>query len=441
MNKNIPQLLELFKSIIKNRLADYFQLAQNENHSEHYIFNNNYFIKEHSIHIDSFELDSNEKIIFLLALIPNIIPGYFDSIIQEFLPDGGDFPEFGGVKSGNHRGMLPTGETVQFILAGNDIEKRIEVQQYFSQNHFFHKNGILWLESMKEGEPAMSGRLVLAPEWIEFFLTGNMPGPSFSPDFPAKLLTTRMEWKDLIIHTQTSDLLCDIKYWLEHHDKLYSDKNLSPKIKPGYRVLFYGPPGTGKTLTASLLGKEFNKPVYRIDLSLVVSKYIGETEKNLNKVFDKATNKEWILFFDEADALFAKRTNVSNAHDKYANQEVSYLLQKVEDFQGLIILASNFKSNIDEAFTRRFNTIVHFPKPDANDRLQLWNKCIPFQLKLDEEINLEQIAIKYELTGAMIVNVMQYASIRTFAVKEKKIKLQTLLNGIGKEFQKEEKSF
>ena len=102
---------------------------------------------------------------------------------------------------------------------------------------------------------------------------------------------------------------------------------------------------------------------------MVVSKYIGETEKNLSKVFDKAMNKDWILFFDEADALFSKRTGVQSSHDKYANQEVSYLLQRVEDFTGLLILASNFKSNIDEAFIRRFNTIIHFPKPDARERL------------------------------------------------------------------------
>src|SRR5690606_11585436 len=123
-------------------------------------------------------------------------------------------------------------------------------------------------------------------------------------------------------------------------------------IKPGYRTLFYGPPGTGKTLTAMLLGKEFQRNVFRIDLSQVVSKYIGETEKNLEKIFQRAANKEWILFFDEADALFGKRTSVKDAHDRYANQEVSYLLQRVEDFPGLVILASNYKNNIDKAFVR-----------------------------------------------------------------------------------------
>ncbi len=183
-----------------------------------------------------------------------------------------------------------------------------------------------------------------------------------------------MRWEDLVLHQSTTAQVDDIRKWLEHGRTLESDPVLAKKIKKGYRVLFYGPPGTGKTLTASLLGSQFNKDVYRIDLSQVVSKYIGETEKNMEKVFPQAENKDWILFFDEADALFGKRSNVSSAHDKYANQEVSYLLQRVEDYAGLIILASNFKNNIDQAFIRRFNGIVHFPMPDAEERLSIWQK-------------------------------------------------------------------
>ena len=127
------------------------------------------------------------------------------------------------------------------------------------------------------------------------------------------------------------------------------------------KILFIGAPGTGKKILASLIGQQSGIEVFRIDLSMIVSKYIGETEKNLELVFARAENKGWILFFDEADALFGKRTNIKDAHDKYANQEVAYLLQKIEDYNGLVILATNMKSNIDEAFTRRFQTIIRFP--------------------------------------------------------------------------------
>jgi SpoVK/Ycf46/Vps4 family AAA+-type ATPase len=219
------------------------------------------------------------------------------------------------------------------------------------------------------------------------------------------------------------------------------DKNLGRKIKPGYRVLFYGPSGTGKTLTTALLGKQFGKDVYRIDLSQIVSKFIGETEKNLESVFRKAETKEWILFFDEADALFGKRTNVSSAHDKYANQEVSYLLQRVEDYPGLLILASNFKSNLDDAFLRRFHSLVHFPMPVAGERLLLWKKSMPDNLASDDSVNLELLARQYEMSGASILNAVHFATLQCYARNEAMIYQSDLLEGIKKEFFKEEKSF
>jgi SpoVK/Ycf46/Vps4 family AAA+-type ATPase len=218
-----------------------------------------------------------------------------------------------------------------------------------------------------------------------------------------------------------------------------ADEVLRKKVKPGYRVLFYGPAGTGKTLTASLIGKEFELPVYRIDLSQVVSKYIGETEKNIEGVFAKASRKNWVLFFDEADALFGKRTNVQSAHDKYANQEVSYLLQRVEEYPGLLILASNFKNNIDEAFLRRFHNLIHFPAPNPAERLRLWHKCRPKSLQAENGLRWEEIANDYEITGAGIVNVMQYAALRSFSRADGLLRRQDLADGIRRELRKEEK--
>jgi SpoVK/Ycf46/Vps4 family AAA+-type ATPase len=249
-----------------------------------------------------------------------------------------------------------------------------------------------------------------------------------------------MIWDDAVLSPQTLKQIEVITTWLQHNEALMKDDNLSRKLKPGYRVLFYGPSGTGKTLTASLLGKQFQKDVYRIDLSQVVSKYIGETEKNLEKVFSKAENKNWILFFDEADALFGKRTSVSNAHDRYANQEVSYLLQRVEDFPGLIILASNFKANIDSSFIRRFNQIIFFPVPNESERLILWQKAMPSMLNLHPETNLPEIAKQYEITGAAIINVMQYAALQAIKRNDFLIHARDLVEGIQREFQKEDKS-
>jgi SpoVK/Ycf46/Vps4 family AAA+-type ATPase len=136
---------------------------------------------------------------------------------------------------------------------------------------------------------------------------------------------------------------------------------VAQKPGKGYRALFTGSANTEKTSAAELIAKELNKELHKVDLSKIVSKYIGETEKNLKLLFARAEDKGWILFFDEADALFGKRTNVKDAHDRYANLEVSYLLQKIEDYNGLIILAANSKSQVDEAFIRRFNSTFEFP--------------------------------------------------------------------------------
>lgn len=390
------------------------------------------FVVQHKLNIEEF-------IILLMALVPHMQTSFFDSIIQQHFPQGGDIPEIGGVKTGNHRGMIPTGETAQFILAGNDIYNRLRITHYFSSEHLFHQKSVLSLEPVKEGEPRMSGRIILSQEYVEWLTLGKVSPPVFSQEFPAKHIETSMNWDDLVLHPTTQASLDDIKMWLQHHKALAEDPVIARKLKRGYRVLFYGPPGTGKTLTASLLGKQFNKAVYRIDLSQVVSKYIGETEKNLEKVFIKAENKDWILFFDEADALFGKRSNISSAHDKYANQEVSYLLQRIEDYPGLIILASNFKNNIDQAFLRRFNAILHFPMPDAMERLCLWQKNVPATIPVHQSIDFKLYAGKYEFSGSAITNILQYASLCALSRPEKCIVNDDIVSGIKRELIKEDK--
>ncbi len=380
-----------------------------------------------------------DSLLPIMALAPHVMPGFYENIISRALPQGGEFAEFGGIKGQQHRGMLPTGETALFILCGMDIDERIRVMRRWRHSSWPLKE-VLSIEKVREGEPAMSGALVPNPDWLEPLLFGRNAEPAFSVAFPAKRIHTPMLWSDLVLHPRTLEQVNDIRIWLEYNGQVLTDPVLMRKVKPGYRILFYGPSGTGKTLTASLLGNEFKLPVYRIDLSQVVSKYIGETEKNLESVFAKASRKNWILFFDEADALFGKRTSVSSAHDKYANQEVSYLLQRIEEHEGLLILASNFKNNIDDAFLRRFHHIIHFPLPGVAERLGIWKGCAPGSLKVDPSLVWEEIAGAFELTGASIVNVMQYAALRAFRRGDGLLRKQDIVEGIKKEFRKEEKN-
>jgi AAA+ superfamily predicted ATPase len=433
---NLQHALDWLKNITAGSLQVY--LGQTENFEIKpldFYFDTSWltgFIQHHDPCFEEFTL-------LILALVPHLQPYFFSKILAEQLPEGGDFPEFGGVKGANHRGILPTGETAQFILAGTDLEKRLEVQRILGSEHWFAQKHILWLEPVREGEPVMSGRIILDPEIVEQITVGTVSKPRFSVDFPAEHIETEMEWDDLVLHPNTLRQIREIQNWTIYSDTLLHDWDMKKKIKPGYRALFYGPPGTGKTLTATLLGKYTGKDVFRIDLSRVVSKYIGETEKNLSRLFDKAENKNWILFFDEADALFGKRTDIRDAHDKYANQEVAYLLQRVESYNGLVILATNQRGNIDDAFVRRFQAIIHFPMPRPEERCEIWRKTFPPQITIAGDIDWRQIAARFELTGAGILNVTHYCALEVLADQSRSLDLKRLESAILREYIKEGK--
>ncbi|MXV49678.1 AAA family ATPase [Pedobacter sp. HMF7647] len=387
-----------------------------------------------------YQLTSSERLVLILAMLPHIFPQILDVFFNKGqLKDRGN-TEFGGLKGTSHSGFLPTGETVLFLLAGNDLGKRFKVQQLFDTEHLFKIHNILWLGSSPANEPVFSGQLLINDEYVDLFTGGKLRKPSFSMDFPAKRITTTLDWEDLVLDRHTSQQLAEIKIWLEHGSKLMNEWGMKKQLKPGYKALFHGPPGTGKTLTAALFGKLAGVDVYRVDLSMVVSKYIGETEKNLEKVFTKAEHKSWILFFDEADALFGKRTSISDAHDKYANQEIAYLLQRLEDYNGLVILSSNMRSNVDEAFGRRLQSVIHFPVPKSHERTLLWQQSFSTQSSFSEDVNLDLIAEKFELAGGSIINVVQYASLMALSRNENIIRQSDILEGIRKEFRKEGKT-
>jgi SpoVK/Ycf46/Vps4 family AAA+-type ATPase len=243
-----------------------------------------------------------------------------------------------------------------------------------------------------------------------------------------------------VLHPGTRAQIGEIAAWIEHGPTLMHDWGMHRVLRPGYRSLFYGPPGTGKTMTAALLGVSTGRPVYKIDLALVVSKYIGETEKNLARVFDQAQSRGWILFFDEADALFGKRGESKDAHDRYANQEVAFLLQRIETFDGIAILASNNRDNIDEAFARRFESIIHFPLPRAEERRELWRKSLPAMAQLADDVDLDALSRDHELTGGAIVNAVRFAALASLAGGSRPIGRAHLLQAIRREYAKEGRS-
>ncbi|VVO69546.1 ATP-dependent zinc metalloprotease FtsH [Pseudomonas fluorescens] len=380
----------------------------------------------------------DEYMLLLLALAPHVRPTLLDNEIRAALTREGDFPEIGGIRDPDIRALLPTGETAAFLLAGDDLDMRFELQERFCADHWFAREGVLRLEEAKDSAPILSGRIVMAREWVERFTLGSAQAPAFGTRFPARRIATALDWDDLVLEAQVQQRITELKHWVRHSRTLTHDWGMAGRLRPGYRALFHGPPGTGKTLTATLLGKATGREVYRVDLSTVVSKYIGETEKNLAALFDQARNRDWILFFDEADALFGKRTSVKDAHDRYANQEVSYLLQRVEEFDGLVILASNFHTNIDDAFQRRFNAIIRFPFPSEAERREIWIRALPQE---DGRDRLASLLARFELSGGNIVNVVQFAAIEAIAAGCPAIRLDDAVMGVQREFEKEGKVF
>lgn len=381
-----------------------------------------------------------ERIILLLALTPHMMPHLLDIFFIKNADYDRGFTEFGGTKGQHHGGFIATGETAAFILTANDLAARFQLMEIFSEDHFFSKFNMLKLVRTVAEEPYLSGTIVISAEYLSYFTRGESHKPDFSMNFPAKRINTALTWSNLILADDTLEEIEDIRDWLQYGNTLMNDWGMRKNIKPGYRSLFYGPPGTGKTLTASLLGKSAGLDVYRIDLSMVVSKYIGETEKNLANVFDQAENKNWILFFDEADALFGKRTQTSSSNDRYANQEVSYLLQRIEDFPGVVILATNFRANVDDAFSRRFQSMIHFRMPGARERLLLWQQAFPEAAQPEEQLNWQTMADKYEMSGGAIMNVVRYASLAALKRGNNIILLKDVLQGIRREFGKEGKT-
>ena len=338
-------------------------------------------------------LSPAERLVLMLAALPHLRPQLLDAFLIRNEATGRRFTEFGGMDGGAQSGFAPTRETALFVLAGEDVAQRLAALQLFAPDAPLQT--LRMLDAEETNAPWVPLRL--SARWLDR-ITG---GPAtHSPLFPAQRLETPYGLDDLVLRQTVREEIEALLAWVRNERLLMEDWGLRKHLKPGYRALFHGPPGTGKTMTAAVLGKTLELPVFRVDLSRVVSKWIGETEKNLAALFDQAALGEMLLFFDEADALFGKRGDTQSANDRHANQQIAYLLQRIEDSPGVIILASNLKGNIDAAFARRFQAMVYFPMPDAAARLRLWQMAFADPRgKLAEGVPLEALARRYELSG------------------------------------------
>jgi hypothetical protein len=387
------------------------------------------------------QLSTAERAVLLLALAPHLRPQLLDVLWVRDESTQRGFSEFGGVQGPAQGAFLPTGETAAFLLAGDDLVTRLAATALLAPDQKLARLGAVQLSPAAPHEPVLAGALTVSRRFLGLVLRGREASPEFDQHFPARRVHTDLAWGDLVLPQSTLDQLDEIRDWLLHGRTLLGDWGMGSRLRPGFTSLFCGPPGTGKTLSACLLGRQCECEVYKIDLSMVVSKYIGETEKNLSRVFDQAEHRGWILFFDEADSLFGKRTRVEDAHDRYANQEVSFLLQRIEEFDGVVILASNLRANIDDAFLRRFHSVIQFAMPRAPERLRIWREAIPSKAALEPGLDLVRTAERHELSGGTIVNVVRFAALRALARGDPVILAQDVDEGIRRELQKEGRAF
>jgi AAA+ superfamily predicted ATPase len=350
------------------------------------------------------KLNKEERLALILALSPHVGPNLLNVFAEEQ-----SIQQVSKVcKSENGISLIPTVETALFILTNNNLENRLACYPMFETDHLFYRESILEVGSTRPGESTFNGVLGINPTYRDLFTQNEYRKPRFSEDFPAHPVTTKLEWEDMVLMPNTQDKLDEVKAYLEHYDTLVNDWGMDKHSKKGCRILFYGDPGTGKTLSACLLGKYLNKEVFRVDISTVTSKYIGETSKRLNSLFNTAESKDWVLFFDEGDALLGQRKNsdAGGQSSQYANQDTAFLLQRIENYDGIIIVATNLKNNIDQAFTRRFQAMVRFQMLDEAGQLKFWKDNLPKKCPLANDINLELIVRRFQLAPASIINVI-----------------------------------
>ncbi len=274
----------------------------------------------------------------------------------------------------------------KFRLTGGQIQDAIAAARNVSMMHRSEDNGKITINDLYQSCRAQSNQKL------------SELAQKISPHYT---------WTDIVLPADQFQQLREICHYVKYRQVVYDEWGFDRKLSlgKGLNILFCGTSGTGKTMAAEILANELGLDLYKIDLSSVVSKYIGETEKNLAKIFEEAETSNAILFFDEADALFGKRSEVKDAHDRYANIEIGYLLQKMEEYTDVVILATNLQNNMDEAFVRRMHFSVEFLFPEENYRLRIWQNIFPKETPLDTTVDFEFLSRKFKVTGGNIKNI------------------------------------
>ena len=360
---------------------------------------------------EDFELNETGFILLALAIVPQYAPEIFGQILESRDQKGYLKPHFGGHYDTKTNQFTPTYFTALFLLSGNNLTLRGKYAAQLHQAHPLLQQQILYQgQGQDVDKQFMHSIIELDSSYYDYFTKGIQPRLDHGQHFAATLKETHLTKDDVILEEIVSEQIQSIDNYATVMESNFF-KSDTHKFKKGFIALFHGSPGTGKTLLAGILANTYGLDMYHVDLSNVVSRYVGEAEKKLEIIFNRLQGKNCMLFFDEADALFGKRSEVKEAHDRYANQEVSYLLQRIETFDGLVILASNFKNNMDDAFLRRMDVTVNVIRPKEKSREALWKHYLPSNLEFESDALIAHLVKDFAYTGANIRNVMKNVTI------------------------------
>jgi AAA+ superfamily predicted ATPase len=357
----------------------------------------------YSITINTYQLTAIDRVILALGVASAHYPSILKTFIQIEENSSAFAIEAGGEYNKANRNFKPTFQTSLFLLAGKDLSLWSHYSSQLIKGSVLLQNDIIYNRSSTE---FIHGKIELDTAYLNYFLSGQKPQLDHGSYFPGRLYKSNLTMEDIILEDNVREQIKPIGHYVNALENGFFKSN-DHNFKTGFIALFYGAPGTGKTMLAGILANTYGIDMYHVDLSQVVSKYIGETEKNLEVLFNRLQGKNCMLFFDEADALFGKRSDVKDAHDRYANQEVSYLLQRIEKFDGLTILASNFENNMDDAFKRRIDVSINVIRPTETTRESLWEHYLPKNITFESDELLKHLAKEYSYTGSNIRNIMK----------------------------------
>lgn len=387
------------------------------------------FMEEH-------QLTEADRVMLCLAFASTFKPSVLAPFMLLF-NDPGKKSRFGGILHEQYGQFYPTVRTGIFILTGGDEEMMSYYISYFNGRNKLFTSNILLTAAPEECKTFLDRQIIFNDQFIPSVLRGEPPSLDGDSGFPAKRGKRTHTMKDVVLDEKTIKELQKLQRFARNMKKLWALPE-SSKYRQNFIGIFSGDPGTGKSHTAEAIANELNLPVYKINFAQLVSKYIGETEKNLERVFDRFTGQPNILFFDEAESIFSKRIEVKDSNDKHSNNEQSFLLQKIEEYNGIVILATNVQNlsqYFDKAFQRRIRQIVTFSFPEHPERLRLWENALGQQFSYEAGL-LERLARDYQFSGGGIYNIISEGVIEALDRDTTVITFELLEQAMMDEFKK-----